>query len=92
MDGLNTGLLWIHLLWDWLQEEDNAKEKPSVPIVHLNVIRLLAELNVQVKKTEVVDTILPLFIESLEEGEASTPDLLRLRMSVWLLSPKVEGI
>ncbi|KAI3781825.1 hypothetical protein L2E82_11851 [Cichorium intybus] len=43
-------------------------------------IRLLAELNVQVKKSEVVDTILPLFIESFEEGEASTPGLLRLRL------------
>ncbi|XP_023769663.1 phosphatidylinositol 4-kinase alpha 1 [Lactuca sativa] len=62
------------------EEEDNAKEKQAVPIVQLNVIRLLAELNVQVKKTEVVDTILPLFIESLEEGDASTPGLLRLRL------------
>ncbi|KAI3791000.1 hypothetical protein L2E82_04498 [Cichorium intybus] len=62
------------------EEEDNAKEKPAVPIVQLNVIRLLAELNVQVKISEVGDTILPLFIESLEEGEASTPSLLCLRV------------
>ncbi|KAI3700223.1 hypothetical protein L2E82_44844 [Cichorium intybus] len=34
------------------EEEDNAKEKPAVPIVQLNVIRLLAELNVQVKKVK----------------------------------------
>ncbi|XP_024959185.1 phosphatidylinositol 4-kinase alpha 1 isoform X3 [Cynara cardunculus var. scolymus] len=61
-------------------EEEDAKEKQAVPIVQLNVIRLLAELNVQVKKTEVVDTILPLFIESLEEGDASIPGLLRLRL------------
>ncbi|GJV19037.1 phosphatidylinositol 4-kinase alpha 1 isoform X1, partial [Tanacetum coccineum] len=60
-------------------EEEEAKEKQAVPIVQLNVIRLLAELNVQVKKAEVVDTILPLFIESLEEGDASRPGLLRLR-------------
>ncbi|KAI3803662.1 hypothetical protein L1987_31821 [Smallanthus sonchifolius] len=60
-------------------EEKDAKEK-AVPVVQLNVIRLLAELNVQVNKAEVVDTILPLFIENLEEGDASTPGLLRLRI------------
>ena len=54
------------------------KEKPTVPAVQLSVIKLLADLNVSVKKPEVVDMILPLFIESLEEGEASTPGLLRL--------------
>lgn len=51
--------------------------------MQLNVIRLLADLNVAVNKSEMVDTILPLFIESLEEGDASTPSLLRLR--VWYL-------
>ncbi|XP_071689006.1 phosphatidylinositol 4-kinase alpha 1-like [Rutidosis leptorrhynchoides] len=61
-------------------EEKDAKEKKAVPVVQLNVIRLLAELNVQVNKSEVVDTILPLFIEYLEEGDASTPSLLRLRI------------
>lgn len=60
--------------------QDN-KEKPAVPFVQLNVIRLFAELSVAVNKAELVDTILPLFIESLEEGDASTPSLLRLR--VW---------
>ena len=59
------------------------KDKPAVPVVQLNVIRLLADLNVAVNKSEVVDMILPLFIESLEEGDASTPSLLRLR--VWNL-------
>jgi len=57
------------------------KEKQAAPAVQLNVIRLLADLNVSVKKPEMVDMILPLFIESLEEGDASTPSLLRLR--VW---------
>lgn len=61
-------------------EEENGKEKQAVPIVQLNVIRLLADLNVSVNKPEVVDMILPLFIESLEEGDASTPGLLRLRL------------
>lgn len=51
--------------------------------MQLNVIRLLADLNVAVNKSEVVDMILPLFVESLEEGDASTPGLLRLR--VWNL-------
>ncbi|KAL9238192.1 hypothetical protein vseg_012653 [Gypsophila vaccaria] len=61
-------------------DEEGTKEKQGVPTVQLNVIRLLADLNVSVKKSEVVDMILPLFIESLEEGEASTPGLLRLRL------------
>lgn len=60
--------------------QDN-QEKPAVPFVQLNVIRLFAELSVAVNKSELVDAILPLFIESLEEGDASTPSLLRLR--VW---------
>lgn len=58
----------------------DAKDKKVVPTIQLNVIRLLAELNVQVNKPEVVDTILPLFIENLEEGDASTPGSLRLRV------------
>ncbi|KAL2928772.1 Phosphatidylinositol 4-kinase alpha 1 [Bienertia sinuspersici] len=61
-------------------DDEGMKEKAAVPTVQLNVIRLLADLNVSIKKTEVVDMILPLFIESLEEGEASTPGLLRLRL------------
>jgi len=60
-----------------------VKEKSTVPTVQLNVIRLLAELSVSVKKQEVVDMILPLFLESMEDGEASTPGLLRLH--VWNL-------
>ncbi|XP_042984610.1 phosphatidylinositol 4-kinase alpha 1 isoform X1 [Carya illinoinensis] len=61
-------------------EEQGNKEKQAIPVVQLNVIRLLADLNVAVKKSEVVDMILPLFVESLEEGDASTPSLLRLRL------------
>lgn len=51
-----------------------------MPALQLNVIRLLAELTVAVNKPELVDLILPLFIESLEEGDASTPGLLRIRV------------
>ncbi|XP_042500732.1 phosphatidylinositol 4-kinase alpha 1-like [Macadamia integrifolia] len=61
-------------------EEQDGKEKQPVPVVQLNVIRLLADLNVSVNKSEMVDIILPLFIESLEEGDASTSGLLRLRL------------
>ncbi|CAK7329726.1 unnamed protein product [Dovyalis caffra] len=61
-------------------DEQADKEKQGVPAVQLNVIRLLADLTVAVNKSEVVDMILPLFIESLEEGDASTPGLLRLRL------------
>ncbi|KAJ4973006.1 hypothetical protein NE237_006180 [Protea cynaroides] len=61
-------------------EEQDGKEKQSVPVVQLNVIRLLADLTVSVNKSEMVDLILPLFIESLEVGDASTPSLLRLRL------------
>jgi hypothetical protein len=59
----------------------DGKGKEAVPVIRLNVIRLLAELCVFLKKWEVVDMILPLFIEHLEEGDASSPSSLRLR--VW---------
>lgn len=59
------------------------KEKHAVPAIQHNIIRLLADLSVAVNKWEVVDMILPLFIESLEEGDGSSPSLLRLR--VWNL-------
>ncbi|KAF8390317.1 hypothetical protein HHK36_024842 [Tetracentron sinense] len=61
-------------------EEQDGKEKQAIPIVQLNVIRLLADLNVSINKPQVVEMILPLFIESLEEGDASSPGLLRLRL------------
>ena len=58
----------------------DMKEKSAVLTVQLNVIHLLADLSVSVKKQEVVDMILPLFVESVEEGEASSPGLLRLHV------------
>ncbi|XP_047315797.1 phosphatidylinositol 4-kinase alpha 1-like isoform X1 [Impatiens glandulifera] len=61
-------------------ESQDGKEKQVAPIMQLNIIRLLADLTVSVKKPEVVDMILPLFIECLEEGDASTPGLMRLRL------------
>ncbi|CAH9124376.1 unnamed protein product [Cuscuta epithymum] len=61
-------------------DEEQEKEKQAAPAVQLNVIRLLAKINVSVKKPEVVDMILPLFVESLEEGKASMPGFLRLQL------------
>ncbi|KAJ0974487.1 hypothetical protein J5N97_016452 [Dioscorea zingiberensis] len=61
-------------------EEQEGRDKPAVPVLQLNLIRLLADLSVSVYKWEVVDMILPLFIESLEEGDASSPSLLRLHL------------
>ncbi|KAM7479286.1 hypothetical protein LguiA_027499 [Lonicera macranthoides] len=60
-------------------EEVDEKEKQPVPIVQLNVIQFLADLSVSLKKSEVVDNLLPLFIGRLE-GDASTPSLMRLRL------------
>lgn len=56
------------------------RENLTTPSLQLNVIRLLAGLNSSVKRPEVVDMILPKFIESLEERDASIPGLLRLRV------------
>lgn len=64
----------------------DGNENTDIPVVHLNLVRLLADLSVFVNKWEVVDMILPLFIESLEEGEASAPNQLRLRVRSCLLS------
>ncbi|GAB2267297.1 Phosphatidylinositol 4-kinase alpha 1 [Dionaea muscipula] len=58
----------------------DVQEKPAVSNEQLNVIRLLSDINITVKKPELVDMILPLFIESLEEGDASTPGLLRVQL------------
>ncbi|XP_074573236.1 phosphatidylinositol 4-kinase alpha 1 [Curcuma longa] len=61
-------------------EEQDGKEKQTVPTVQLNLICLLADLSSLLNKWEIVDMILPLFIENLEEGDACTPSLLRLRL------------
>lgn len=61
-------------------DEEVERENHTAPSLQLNVIRLLADLNSSVKRPEVVDMILPKFIESLEERDASIPGLLRLRL------------
>ncbi|KAG0598394.1 hypothetical protein M758_12G069200 [Ceratodon purpureus] len=56
------------------------KEKEMAAVTQLNVISLLADVAVSLKKSDAVDLILPLFIESLEEGDASVPSLVRLQV------------
>ncbi|PHT33066.1 Phosphatidylinositol 4-kinase alpha 1 [Capsicum baccatum] len=61
-------------------EEEVEQERHITPSLQLNIIRLLADLNSSVKRPEIVDMILPKFIESLEERDAPTPGLKRLRL------------
>lgn len=56
------------------------KEKQLAAVTQLNVISLLADVAVSLKKSDAVDLILPLFIESLEEGDASFPSPVRLQV------------
>lgn len=51
-------------------------------VTQLNVISLLADVAVSLKKSDAVDLILPLFIESLEEGDASFPSPVRLQVNL----------
>ncbi|CAH8301812.1 unnamed protein product [Eruca vesicaria subsp. sativa] len=67
----------IHKKNDYEEQVGRDKEDPTVP---LNVIQLLADISVAVKKPEVVDMVFPFFIESLEEGDTSTPGSLRLQL------------
>lgn len=53
-------------------------------VTQLNVIPLLANMAVLLNKAEAVDLIMPLFVESLEEGDASVPSLVRLRVGILL--------
>ncbi|KAG9151394.1 hypothetical protein Leryth_025147, partial [Lithospermum erythrorhizon] len=65
---------------DYGEESQDGRVKQAAPPMQLNIIRLLAYLTVSLNKSEMVDMILPLFIESLEEGDASNPCLLRLQL------------
>ncbi|KAG7573163.1 Armadillo-type fold [Arabidopsis suecica] len=55
--------------------EDQVGREKEVPPV-----QLLADICVAVKKSEVADMIFPFLIESLEEGDASTPLSLQLQL------------
>lgn len=62
----------------WHNEQDK-KSKRTV-VTQLNVITLLANVVVMLNKPEAVDLIMPLFAESLAEGDASAPGLMRLKV------------
>ena len=47
--------------------------------MHLNVIQFLADIVLLVHKPEIAEMICPLFVESLEAGDASMPSHLRLQ-------------
>ncbi|XP_010500672.1 PREDICTED: phosphatidylinositol 4-kinase alpha 1-like isoform X2 [Camelina sativa] len=59
--------------------EQDGREK-QVPDVLLNVIQLLADISVAVKKPEVADKNFPSLIESLDECDVSSPHSLRLQL------------
>lgn len=60
--------------------EPEEKEKQVMATMQLNVIRFLADLVLLMHRPEVAEMICPLFVESLEEGDASVPSRLRLRL------------
>ncbi|XP_056844326.1 phosphatidylinositol 4-kinase alpha 1-like isoform X2 [Raphanus sativus] len=67
----------IHEKNDYDEQVGREKENLTVP---LHVIQLLTDISVAVKKPEVADMVFPFFIESLEEGDTSTPGSLRLQL------------
>ncbi|CAN6927714.1 unnamed protein product [Brassica oleracea] len=60
--------------------EDQVGREKEDPTVRLNVIKLLADISLAVKKPEVADMVFPFFIDSLEEGDTSTPGSFRLQL------------
>lgn len=62
--------------------EQEKKFKQKAVFTQLNVIPLLANVVVLLNKPEAVDLIIPLFVESLSEGDASVPSLMRLKVRI----------
>ncbi|CAM6044662.1 unnamed protein product [Sphagnum compactum] len=60
--------------------EQEKTERQVAAVTQLNIIPLLTNMIVMLNKAEAVNMIMPLFIESLEEGDASVPSLVRLRV------------
>ncbi|KAG0561044.1 hypothetical protein KC19_9G032800 [Ceratodon purpureus] len=60
--------------------EQEKKFKQTAVVTQLNVIPLLANVVVLLNRTEAVELIMPLFVESLAEGDASAPSLMRLKV------------
>lgn len=62
--------------------EQEKKFKQIAVVTQLNVIPLLANMVVLLNKPEAVELIMPLFVESLAEGDASAPSLMRLKVGI----------
>lgn len=62
---------------DWQVDTSNAH---IYVMIKLNAISFLADLSLSLDKSDVVELMLPLFVESLEEGEACVPSLVRLKV------------
>ncbi|KAH9576425.1 hypothetical protein CY35_01G160200 [Sphagnum magellanicum] len=60
--------------------EQEKTERQVAAVTQLNIIPLLTNMIVMLNNAEAVNMIMPLFIESLEEGDASVPSLVRLRV------------
>ncbi|KAL2653163.1 hypothetical protein R1flu_021291 [Riccia fluitans] len=64
-----------------IREKDKVeKASQGAAMMQLNVISFLADLSISLNKPEVVELILPIFVESLEEGDGARPSLLRLKL------------
>ncbi len=66
--------------------QQEKTERQVAAVTQLNIIPLLTNMIVMLNKAEAVNMIMPLFIESLEEGDASVPSLVRLRVGFLFLT------
>ncbi|KAL3684958.1 hypothetical protein R1sor_002980 [Riccia sorocarpa] len=62
------------------EKEKGERASQGAAMMQLNVISFLAEMSISLNKPEVVELILPIFVESLEEGDGARPSLLRLKL------------
>lgn len=60
--------------------EQEKKYKQTSVVMQLNVIPVLANVVVVLNRPEALELIMPLFVESLAEGDASVPSLMRLKV------------
>lgn len=66
--------------------QQEKTERQVAAVTQLNIIPLLTNMIVMLNKAEAVNMIMPLFIESLEEGDACVPSLVRLRVGFLFLT------
>ena len=62
--------------------KQEKKFKQTSVVMQLNVIPVLANVVVVLNRPEALELIMPLFVESLAEGDASVPSLMRLKVRV----------